>query len=410
MSDRLSELRERYAAFRERGLALDMTRGKPSPEQLDLSGEMLSLLGPDDYRDAAGTDCRNYGGLDGLPEAKQLFARFLEVGEDEILIGGNASLTLMHDIIARCLSHGACDSDQPWSQLGSCKFLCPAPGYDRHFTICEHFGIEMIPVEMTAEGPDVDQLERLTAENSNIKGIWLVPKYGNPTGVSFSDRVVDRLASMQAAPDFRIIWDNAYTVHHLTDTPDRLRNILEACKAAGNPNRPFIIGSTSKVTFAGAGISMVGGSTDNIAWIKRHLAVQTIGPDKLNQLRHVRFFGDMAGIEAHMRKHAAILKPKFEAVGSILENELGGQDIASWSSPNGGYFISLDVPDGCARQVVAMAADAGVKLTGAGATFPYKNDPRDRNIRLAPSLPSLEQINQAMEIVAVCVQIAALEK
>ena len=406
-----TSLRARYQKFKNMGLRLDMTRGKPAPEQLDLANDMINILSAKDYKDINGVDCRNYGGLDGLAEAKKLFADFLEVNTDEIIIGGNASLNIMHDIIVRAITHGTCDSDTPWGKLNKIKFLCPAPGYDRHFAICEHFGIEMITIGLEDNGdPKMDEVQKLVANDDSIKGMWFVPKYGNPTGLSVSDATVDKLASMPtAAKDFRIMWDNAYTVHHLNDNHDKIKNLLEACKANGNDNRAFIIGSTSKVSFAGAGVSMVGCSQANIAWLKSHLSIQTIGPDKLNQLRHIKFFKNMDGIKAHMQKHAAIIKPKFEKVLEILENELGKKNIAKWSNPNGGYFINFDVPNNCAKKVVAMASEAGVKLTGAGATFPYKKDPNDCNIRIAPTLPSITEIAQAMEIVAICVQIAAIE-
>ncbi len=406
-----ASLRARYQKFKNMGLRLDMTRGKPAPEQLDLANDMINILSAKDYKDINGVDCRNYGGLDGLAEAKKLFADFLEVNTDEIIIGGNASLNIMHDIIVRAITHGTCDSDTPWGKLNKIKFLCPAPGYDRHFAICEHFGIEMITIGLEDNGdPKMDEVQKLVANDDSIKGMWFVPKYGNPTGLSVSDATVDKLASMPtAAKDFRIMWDNAYTVHHLNDNHDKIKNLLEACKANGNDNRAFIIGSTSKVSFAGAGVSMVGCSQANIAWLKSHLSIQTIGPDKLNQLRHIKFFKNMDGIKAHMQKHAAIIKPKFEKVLEILENELGKKNIAKWSNPNGGYFINFDVPNNCAKKVVAMASEAGVKLTGAGATFPYKKDPNDCNIRIAPTLPSITEIAQAMEIVAICVQIAAIE-
>ena len=407
-----AELRNRYTCFQDKKLSLDMTRGKPAPAQLDLANGMLSVLSADEYKDASGVDCRNYGGIDGIAEAKTLFSEFLEVAPDEIIIAGNASLTMMHDIIVRALTHGTCDSPKPWGKYDSISFLCPAPGYDRHFAICEHFGINMITIPLTECGdPDMDMVEKLVAEDDTIKGMWFVPKYSNPTGLSVSDSSVNRLATMKtAAPDFRIMWDNAYSVHHLSDNHDVIKNLHEACKDAGNANRTFVIGSTSKISFAGSGISMVGCSVENITWLKRHLAIQTIGPDKLNQLRHVRFFKDMNGIHAHMKKHAAIIKPKFEKVLEVLERELGGKHIATWSNPNGGYFVNFDIPSNCAKKVVAMANDAGVKLTGAGATFPYKNDPNDCNIRIAPTLPSIEEIEQAMEIVAICVQLAAIEQ
>lgn len=402
---RAARLDERYLAFKGQHLALDMTRGKPCREQLDLSLGLLDCLGHTDYRAADGTDCRNYGGLDGLPEARQLFADFLEVDPSEVIVGGNSSLTMMHDTIVQALLRGMHGGTGPWRTLPAVKFLCPSPGYDRHFAICEHLGIEMLTVDMTSEGPDMEQVEHLVASDASIKGIWCVPRYSNPTGITFSDAVVERLAHMHtAALDFRIFWDNAYAVHHLTNTPDPLRNVLAVCTAAGNPDRVLVFGSTSKVSFAGGGLAAMAGSGNNVRHIKAGMAIQTIGPDKLNQLRHVRFFRDMAGIEAHMRKHAAILRPKFTMVHEVLTRELEATGVAQWSRPNGGYFISLDTLDGCAKAVVAMAADAGVQLTQAGATFPYGRDPRDRNIRIAPSMPSIDEIERAMELVAICIQ------
>lgn len=410
LEERRTELMARYRGFQSRNLKIDMTRGKPSPAQLDLSMGMLACVDADHYQTEDGVDCRNYGGLDGIPEAKRLFAQYLEVGPDEIIVGGNASLNVMYDVILQTMVFGTVDGDVPWGKLPAVKFVCPCPGYDRHFAICEHLGIEMIPVEMRADGPDIDAVEEIVAEDGSVKGIWCVPKYSNPTGVTFSDAVVERLATMETwARDFRIFWDNAYAVHHLTDTPDRLSNILDACKRAGNPERALIFGSTSKVSFAGAGLAMLAGSKKNIEFVKQQMAVQTIGPDKLNLLRHARFFGDLAGIEAHMKKHAAILKPKFDAALDIFEQELD-TSIAEWSRPNGGYFISLNTLDGCARAVVSMAAEAGVKLTSAGATFPHRQDPRDRNIRIAPSFPAVEEIRLAMELVSVCIQLAGIDK
>jgi aspartate/methionine/tyrosine aminotransferase len=402
------ELDRRYEAFKSKKLALDMTRGKPCSEQLDLANGLLTVLGAGDYRAEDGTDCRNYGGVDGLPDAKRLFAAFLGVSPSEVLVGDNSSLALMHDTVARAMSHGVPGGEAPWSR-GPAKFLCPAPGYDRHFTVCEHFGIEMINVPMTDDGPDMDAVEQLAGGDAAIKGMWLVPRYSNPTGATCSDRVVERLARMKtAARDFRILWDDAYAHHHLVDSPPKLANVLELCKAAGNAERPVIFASTSKVSFAGAGVAMMGGSEKNIGWMRAHRTKSTIGPDKLTQLRHVRFFKDMDSVREHMKKHAAILKPKFDAVDRIFGRELGGKGIASWTRPLGGYFVSLDTSDGLARAVVKMAAEAGVKLTEAGATYPYGKDPRDRNIRIAPSLPSLGEIETAMEVVAVCVQRAAL--
>ncbi len=371
---------------------------------------MLTCVDGQSYQTQDGIDCRNYGGLDGIPEAKRLFAQYLEVEPDEIVVGGNASLNIMYDTVIRAMVLGVVDSDVPWGKLPAVKFVCPVPGYDRHFSICESLGIEMIPVPMQADGPDMDAVEEIVAQDESVKGIWCVPKYSNPTGVTFSDEVVERLANMETrAKDFRVFWDNAYAVHHLTDTPDRLSNMLDACKRAGNPERVFMFGSTSKISFGGGGLAMMAGSTRNIEFVKKLMAVQTIGPDKLNQLRHVRFFGDVAGIEAHMKKHAAILRPKFDAVLDVFVRELGA-GIAEWSRPNGGYFINLDTLDGCAKAVVRMAADAGVKLTTAGATFPYGKDPRDRNIRIAPSMPSVGEIRQAMELVSVCIKLASIDR
>ncbi|MBX3024543.1 aminotransferase class I/II-fold pyridoxal phosphate-dependent enzyme [bacterium] len=406
---RLAELRATYDAFRGRGLALDMTRGKPCAEQLDLSLGLLDCLGRD-YKAADGTDCRNYGVLEGLPEARALFAELLEVEPAEVIVGGNSSLALMHDTIAQYLLKGTPDAP-PWRGKHEVKFLCPSPGYDRHFAICERYDIKMLPIPMAADGPDIDWVERLVHADEHIKGMWIVPRYSNPGGVVCSPRVVERLAAMEtAAPDFRIFWDNAYAVHHLVDDPPPLANLLAACRAAGHPERPVIFTSTSKISFAGAGVGVVAGSPTNIRHLLAGMSIQTIGHDKLNQLRHVRFFRDAAGIAAHMRKHAAILKPKFDAVTAILSERLGGKGIATWSEPAGGYFISLDTPDRCATRVVQMADAAGVKLTKAGATFPYGKDAHDRNIRLAPSFPSLEQIRQAMELVATCVELVALEQ
>jgi len=406
-----SELMERYRKFQSRNLDLDMTRGKPCPEQLDLSLEMFECVDAEHYRTLDSVDCRNYGGVDGILEARDLFSQYLEVEQDEIVIGGNSSLNLMHDIIIRAMVIGVVNSQVPWVRLPKVKFLCPSPGYDRHFSICEYLGIEMITVEMNESGPYMTQVERLVEEDEAIKGIWCVPKYSNPTGVTYSDEVVTRLANMKTkAKDFRIFWDNAYAVHHLTETPDRLASILSACKEAGNPERAFIFGSTSKITFGGAGVAMMAGSKKNIEFVKKQIAYQTIGPDKLNQLRHVRFLRNMEGIHDHMKKHAFILKPKFDAVLSILEAELGGKNVAEWSKPKGGYFVSINTLDGCASAVVDMTAKAGVKLTPAGATFPYKKDYRDRNIRIAPSFPLIEDISLAMELVTICIQLVSIEK
>jgi len=408
LRDRAVALDERYTALKARGLNLDMTRGKPCPEQLDLSAGLIDCLAPHEFRAADGTDCRNYGGLEGLPEARALFAEMLGVPTTQILAGGNSSLNMMHDTIVQAVLRGLPGGSGPWKSI---KFLCPSPGYDRHFGICEYLGIEMITVGMSDDGPDMGEVERLVASDASIKGIWCVPRYSNPTGATYSQEVVQRLAAMPtAAPDFRIFWDNAYAVHHLDDAPAPLADIMAASAAAGNPDRVFQFASTSKITFAGAGIAAMAASVANLEWLKQGLTLQTIGPDKLNQLRHVRLLGGAAGIAAHMRKHAEILAPKFAAVEAILERELGATGTATWSRPRGGYFVSVDTLDGCAAAVVAMAGAAGVKLTKAGATFPYGKDPRDRNIRLAPSMPSQTEIEQAMELFAVCVQRASVQK
>jgi aspartate/methionine/tyrosine aminotransferase len=405
------KLSARFIAFQEKKLTLDMTRGKPSPEQLDFSMEMLTGEISREYRSPGGVDCRNYGGLDGIMEAKTLFADYLEVADNEIIVGDSASLKMMHDTIMGALVYGVLDSDQPWGKMDTLKFLCPSPGYDRHFAVCQYLGIEMITIGMNADGPDMDRVEELVASDEAIKGIWCVPRYSNPTGITYSDAVVDRLASMQTrAKDFRIFCDNAYAVHHLSDVADPLKNMLSACKEAGNPDRVFLFGSTSKISFAGAGVAMMGGSRKNIEFVLNKMQFQTIGPNKLNQLRHVLFFQNAAGIKAHMKKHAAILKPKFDAVLDVLGNELAGSGIASWSRPKGGYFISIDTLDGCARDVITKAATAGVKLTPAGATFPYGIDPADRNIRIAPSFPSAADVKTAMELVAICIQLVSLDK
>jgi aspartate/methionine/tyrosine aminotransferase len=405
------ELQNRYHDYQSRGLNLDITRGKPCPEQLDLALEMLDCINSGNYLTAAGTDCRNYGGLDGIPEAKTLFAEYLEVQPDELIIGGNSSLNLMHDAFMRAMVKGVDEDSQPWGKQPDIKFLCPSPGYDRHFFICDYLDIEMITVDMDADGPDMSVVENLVAGDDRVKGIWCVPKYSNPTGAVYSDEVVQRLASMPAAaPDFRIFWDNAYTVHHLDENPPGLLNILSACKEAGNPDRVLVFGSTSKVAFAGSGLAMMAGSARNMTLAKKQISFQTIGPDKLNQLRHVAFFKNLAGIEDHMKKHTAILRPKFDAVQEGLETELGGKNVADWSRPRGGYFVSLDTMEGCAAKVVTMAAEAGVKLTPAGSTYPYMRDPLDRNIRIAPSFPPLADICSAVQLLGICIQLAAIDK
>lgn len=405
-------LQEQYEGYRNRKLSLDLSRGKPCPEQLDLAMGMLDLLKSDNYPwSKEGIDLRNYGGVDGIPEAKELFAQILEVDSNEIIIGGNSSLTMMHDTLARAMLHGVFGSITPWSKLPEVKFLCPSPGYDRHFAICELLNIKMITVGMTHEGPDMDTVEKLVSEDAAIKGIWCVPKYSNPDGITYSDEVVDRLARMKAkADDFRIFWDDAYTVHHLTDQHDRLKNMMEACKTAGNPDRVFIFCSTSKISFSGSGVAAMAASENNLSTIRKQLSVQTIGPDKINQLRHVRFFKNMETIRLHMEKHAGIIKPKFDMVLNLLESELGNKGIAAWHKPNGGYFISLNTWDGCAKKVVDMAAGAGVTFTKAGAAYPYGQDPKDRNIRIAPTYPSLGELKTAIEVLCLCIQIVSIEK
>jgi aspartate/methionine/tyrosine aminotransferase len=404
------QLEQRYNAFKAQGLKLDMTRGKPSPEQLDLASKLTVALSETDYKGSDGSDGRNYGGLDGLPEMKAIFAEMLGAPATAIVIGGASSLTMMHDAVVRALLHGVPGGSAPWGRTKT-KFICPVPGYDRHFAICEHHGIEMISVGIDQDGPDMAEVERLVASDPEIKGMWCVPKYSNPTGTTYSDDVLKRLAAMTtAAPDFRLFWDNAYAVHDLYAEGDKLGNVLSACAAAGHPDRAIVFASTSKISFAGAGVAALASSPANIADVKRHSAIQTIGPDKLNQLRHVRFFKDYAGVVSHMQKHAELLRPKFEAVTEAFAKELGGKGVATWTTPRGGYFVSLDTLDGCASEVVRLADAAGVKLTAAGATFPYGKDPRDRNIRVAPSMPPLTQVKAAMEVVTVCVLLASLSK
>jgi DNA-binding transcriptional MocR family regulator len=401
-------LQTRIEALRARKLALDMTRGKPGPEQLDLAGGLFTVLDREGFRTASGLDARNYGGLDGFPEAKQLFAGLLEVSPEELIIGGNSSLNMMYDAVAQCMTQGVLGG-KPWFGQ-EVSFLCPVPGYDRHFAICEHFGIRMIPVPMNEDGPLMDEVERLAGRDASVRGMWCVPKYSNPSGAVYADEVVEGLAAMKtAAADFRILWDNAYAVHHLGGGPAPLANILEACKRNGNPERVLIFGSTSKISFPGAGVALMGGSRASMDWARLRLGAQTIGPDKLNILRHLLYFRDMAGILAHMDRHAAVLAPKFAAVQETLQRELGGSGLATWSRPRGGYFVSLDTPPGCASRAVSLAAELGVKFTRAGATWPYGRDPGDANIRIAPTLPPLEQIHSAVEVLAVCIRWASLE-
>ncbi len=404
-------LLKKYDEYKAKGLKLDMSRGKPAPEQLDLSIDMLLHCLDGDYKSSNGIDCRNYGVLDGIPEAKKLFEEMLNVNDDEIIVGGNSSLQLMYDTIIRALHFGVYGGDKPWGKCDKVKFLCPVPGYDRHFAICESLGIEMIPVNYKADGPDMDVVEKLVAEDEEIKGIWCVPMYSNPTGITYSDEVVKRFANLKPkADDFRIFWDNAYCVHHLSDDHDTLLNIIEECKKAGNPNMVFQFTSTSKISFPGGGLAVIAASKDNIDFIKEQMTVQTIGFDKLNQLRHCKYFKDFDGIKAHMKKHAAIIQPKFSVVLYMLNKEIAPLGIGKWVSPKGGYFVSFDALDGCAKRIVSLAKEAGVVMTGAGATYPYGNDPKDSNIRIAPTFPSVDELRQAMEIFCICVKLASVEK
>jgi DNA-binding transcriptional MocR family regulator len=413
-TEELESLREQvlrdYEAFRARGLKLDMTRGKPSPEQLDLSLGMLTLPGNGDYITEKGEDARNYGGsLQGLPEARALLAEALGAPIDQILVGNNSSLALMHDCIVFALLKGVPGGAAPWSEQKPITFLCPVPGYDRHFGICEEYGIRMIEVPMTGEGPDMDVVERLVQDPS-VKGMWCVPKYSNPSGETYSDETVRRLGAMQAgAPDFRLFWDNAYAFHHLGEEQGAVANIFAACAAGGHPNRAFAFASTSKITFGGAGLAYFASSPDNIRWLTARMSRRSIGPDKLNQLRHVRFLRDTAGVKAVMKAHASILAPKFRALTDTLEARLGGTGAATWTRPQGGYFITLDVMNGSAKRVVALAGQAGLGLTPAGATYPHGKDPHDRTLRLAPSYPRPEDVRVAAEGIAICVLLAATE-
>ncbi|HEY0524558.1 MAG TPA: aminotransferase class I/II-fold pyridoxal phosphate-dependent enzyme [Stellaceae bacterium] len=409
------KLRARYDDLRARGLRLDMTRGKPSSAQLDLASPLLSLPGPDDYKAADGTDCRNYGNPQGLPEARALLSGPFQIPAAQMVFGNNSSLALMHDCIVYAMLHGTCDSRSPWSKeaaaSGPVAFICPVPGYDRHYHLCEEYGIELITVPMTDRGPDMDTVERLVASDPRIKGMWCVPKYSNPTGAIYDEETARRLASMRtAAPDFRLFWDNAYAVHHLTDERVEIPDMLALCERAGQPNRPFVFGSTSKITLAGSGLALFGGSPENVKWLLARMSRRTIGPDKLNQLRHVRFLRDEAGLHAHMERHRAIIGPKFDAVQEIFERELGGSGVARWTTPKGGYFVSLDVMDGCARRVIELAKEAGIAVTPAGATFPGGRDPHDRNIRIAPTFPDVAEVRQAVEGIALCALVAAVDR
>lgn len=405
-------LEKEYAKYKGMGLSLNMARGKPSAAQLDLSMPMLDVLGSDsDMVASDGADCRNYGGLDGIPEAKQLIADMVGSKPENVIVYGNASLNIMYDAVSRSFTHGVM-GNTPWCKLDKVKFLCPVPGYDRHFAITEFFGVEMVPVPMTENGPDMDMVESLVNSDETVKGIWCVPKYSNPQGIVYSDETVRRFAALKpAAADFRIYWDNAYAVHHLYDEDQaEILDIISECEKAGNPDMVYEFCSTSKISFSGAGIAGLVTSQANIKDVLKQMTVQTIGHDKVNQLRHVRFFKDKAGIMAHMKKHADIMRPKFEMVENTLEQELGGLGIGSWLCPKGGYFISFEAMEGCAKNIVAKAKEAGVTMTPAGAPFPYGNDPKDSVIRIAPSLPEADELEMATKIFVVCVKLASIEK
>jgi DNA-binding transcriptional MocR family regulator len=401
VSETAADLEQQYSDLAAQGLKLDLTRGKPSPEQLDLSNVLLELPGAGDYRDASGTDLRNYGGIDGLPELRAIFGELLNIPTEQLLAIGNGSLPLMHDLL-----HGVPDGDGPWHAVEDIAFLCPVPGYDRHFTICAALGIRMIPVPFIDGRLDLDAIRELVAVDDSIRGMWCVPMYSNPTGISYTADEVEALVGMEtAADDFRLIWDNAYAVHHLSDETPAVIDVLGAAARAGHPHRPLVYASTSKITFPGAGIAFFGGSPENIAWFRSHSSAQTIGPDKINQLRHLRLLKDADGVRSHMRAHRAIVEPRFAAVLEILQRRLTG--VAVWTVPTGGYFISLDVPAGTASKAIALAGAIGVAVTPAGATFPFGDDPIDSNIRIAPTFPSLAELTAAIEALCTCVLLAS---
>ena len=412
--EELASLKEQleavYKEYQGKNLSLNMARGKPCKEQLDLSLPMMDVLNSSsDYISADG-DVRNYGILTGIQEAKELMGAMMDAPAENIVMYGNASLTLMFDTVSRAWTHGVCGST-PWCKLDKVKFLCPVPGYDRHFLITEKMGFELVNIPMDKNGPDMDMVEKLVAEDDTIKGIWCVPMYANPTGTTYSDEVVKRLAAMTTkAKDFKIFWDNAYCIHHLSDTPDTLLNILDECEKAGNPDRVYMLASTSKVTFPGAGVAMIASSEKNIKYLKSMMTVQTIGYDKINQLRHVKFFGTYENLMEHMKKHRAIIEPKFKIVLDTLEKEIAPLGIGSWEKPNGGYFISFNALNGCAKRICQLCKEAGVVLTGAGATYPYGKDPDDSNIRIAPTFPPESELKIAADVFATAVKLASAEK
>ena len=406
------QLNKEYEEAKAKGLKLDMSRGKPAASQLDMEMDFMNVLNADSIlKTEAGVDCRNYGIMDGIPEARKLIGDVLGVSADNVIVFGNASLNIMYDTVARSEIFGVM-GETPWCKLDKVKFLCPVPGYDRHFAITEQFGIEMINVPMTEDGPDMDMVEELVNTDPAVKGLWCVPKYSNPQGYTYSDETVKRFAALKpAAKDFRIYWDNAYAIHDLyEEKKDTLLDIISECEKAGNPDMVYEFCSTSKVTFPGSGIAALAASKANLDFIKKFMTIQTIGYDKVNQLRHVRYFKDAEGMKAHMMKHAAIMRPKFEAVFHVLESELNGLGIGSWTEPKGGYFISFDALEGCAKKIVEKCKEAGVVLTGAGATYPYKKDPKDSNIRLAPSFPTPEELAMATDLFVLCVKIVSVEK